>query len=166
MNFYLTLQSLPMPVQNMDDLQTLVQCADGSWSGLRPQYVTPCIQRNESLYKISSRIKCQPFHYTGWVMVEVWSYNPDMLRVAARMVRTPGLRFVSAAVPQPQRKSLFLLIHQEEVVDHDSYVSAHRELRQRLLKLLPDKLHVRPVLGNECDFLNLNIDMKVFGYEL
>lgn len=161
MNFYNTLQSKPMILAADPDLETLIACANGSYQGYRPHYVTPCIQRNESLTRITAHMDCQSLHYTGLVMVEVWSYNPEMLRAVLKMVRSQAFQWVAAAIPQPQRRSVFLLV-QADIESHEQYVETHRALCARLRQLMPPMLHTRPNLANETDFLQLHLDRKCF----
>lgn len=163
MNFYNTLRSLPMSMQTIDPLTTLIQCADGTYQGYRPHYVTPCIRRNESLVQITDQMECKPLHYTGWVMAEVWSYNAQMLRQLMQILADDeALRWVAAAVPQPQRKSVCLLVEVCSIESHEDYVEAHRAICARLRQLMPTMLHTRPNLGNETDFLQLHLDRKCF----
>lgn len=166
-----------MPLLSMDDLETLVACAEGRYTGFRPQYATPCVQRNLSLLQLSAAdaTAIRPLEYTGWVMAEVWSYNPENVKQLFHQLETETFRFVSAALPQPRRHSLMLLVkaHFVEVetgevdegrciASHTEYVEAHRQLRAYLQQLLPSCVHVRPQLGNEQDFLNLMLDTPCF----
>lgn len=164
MNFYNSIQSLPMAVQTMDPLKSLIQSVEGSYRGYRPQYVTPCIRRRESLVQITEHMACHPVQYTGWVMIEVWSYNPQLLRDCMSRLGEEQFRYVAAAIPQPRRRSLFLLVH-SEVFCHADYVRVHRSILHEMRRYLPPMLHLRPNLGNETAFLNLLQDCECYYRE-
>lgn len=165
MNFYFSLSDGPMYLAPISPLETLVQCAEGRYNGLAPQYATPCIRRPESLLSIARSPLCQPYHYTGWVMAEVWSHSSLNLVRALRHMLHRRLPWVDAAIPQPQRHSAMVLVWMgRRVHDHESYVEAHRLLRVRLQAELPSTVHVRPWLGNETDFVRLSIDTRCYVF--
>lgn len=171
MNFYISQKSLPMPQDCTDEVERLIHCVTGQYKGLRPKYATPCVRRHEPLRTLidCDTERLREFDFTGWVMVEVWSYNPDWLRRLRRILRSPRFGCVAAGIPQREGRSMVLLVRPlivegdcHFVRSHREYVEAHRLIRRHLGAMLPDGLHLCPAPANETDFLTLRLDTACF----